>query len=101
MSDVSRLPAPVAEAWEWQVNGNCRGMDESIFFHPDRERGRARAARENAAKAICADCPVKVQCAAHAIDAREPFGTWGGISETERAVLLAKPARRRDLSVVS
>ena len=97
MSDVSRLPGPLGEVWEWQVKGSCRGMDSAIFFHPERERGRARAARERAAKAVCEQCPVQPQCATHAIEAREPFGTWGGISETERAAMLASATQETDL----
>ena len=89
MSDVGRLPGPVADVWEWQFHGACRGMDEAVFFHPERERGKKRAARERAAKQVCATCPVKIQCAEHALAVREAYGTWGGMSETERAALLA------------
>jgi len=64
-------------------------MDSAVFFHPERERGQKRAARERAAKQVCDHCPVKLQCAAHALTVREAYGTWGGMSETERATLLA------------
>lgn len=94
MSDTRRLPGPTAEVWEWQVHGSCRGMDSAVFFHPERERGSKRAAREDAAKRVCEACPVRLQCAQHAIEAREPYGTWGGMSETERANVLARGLRR-------
>lgn len=84
MADTSRLPAPVAELWEWQLQGSCRRADATLFFHPEGERGPARLAREQAAKAICAACPVIRECARHALAAREPYGIWGGLSETDR-----------------
>jgi WhiB family redox-sensing transcriptional regulator len=84
MSDLRRLPGPVAEMWDWQLQAACRGLPSEIFFHPDNERGQARAARDNAAKAVCAGCPVRAQCGAHAVDVREPYGVWGGLSEDER-----------------
>ena len=61
MADVSRLPGPNADLWDWQMHGACRGEDPSLFFHPEGERGPARAAREAAAKAVCASCPVLTQ----------------------------------------
>lgn len=89
MSDVGRLPGPVADVWEWQFHAACRGMDSAVFFHPERERGQKRAARERAAKQVCASCPVQLQCATHALAVRETYGTWGGMSEIERAALLS------------
>jgi WhiB family redox-sensing transcriptional regulator len=89
MADISRLPGPNADIWDWQMIGLCRGEDPNIFFHPEGERGPARANREAAAKAVCAACPVKVQCAAHALAVREPYGVWGGLSEDEREAIYA------------
>lgn len=84
MVETSRLPAAVAQAWEWQRRGHCRGMDSAVFFHPDGERGLAREIRAAKAKTICRSCPVMVQCRRHALTAEEPFGIWGGLDETER-----------------
>jgi len=94
MADVSRLPGPNADVWDWQLDGACRGEDPSIFFHPEGERGPARAAREQAAKAVCATCPVINECAAHALAAREPYGIWGGMSEEDRERIYAQQRRR-------
>lgn len=96
MADIRRLPTPVSEAWEWQLSGACRSSDTVLFFHPDGERGLARSRRQEAAKAICAQCPVLVECRAHALAVHEPYGVWGGLSEEERSRLLAEsrvPAR--------
>ncbi|UZJ24935.1 WhiB family transcriptional regulator [Rhodococcus antarcticus] len=84
MADVRRLPGPNADIWDWQMQGLCRGVDSSFFFHPDGERGPARAQRESRAKAMCARCPVLEQCRAHALAVQEPYGIWGGMSESER-----------------
>jgi WhiB family redox-sensing transcriptional regulator len=50
----------------------------------------ARLRRDRAAKAICAGCPVKAECADYAIRAREPYGVWGGLTEEEREALYAR-----------
>lgn len=88
MADIRRLPRPVVSNWEWQLLGACRDVDGEIFFHPEGERGPARSGRELAAKAVCARCPVIAQCRAHALAAREPYGVWGGLSESEREELV-------------
>lgn len=88
MSNVTRLPAPVTDLWDWQLQGACRGMASSWFFHPRGERGPARARREARAKQICQDCPVLARCRSHALSVREPYGVWGGLSESERSDLL-------------
>ena len=89
MTNVARLPGPVADVWDWQRLGLCRGRDSAQFFHPDGERGASRGRREAAAKALCRTCPVRAQCAAHALNTREPYGVWGGFTETERLRLMA------------
>jgi WhiB family transcriptional regulator, redox-sensing transcriptional regulator len=90
MADVSRLPGPNADLWDWQLHGACRGEDSDLFFHPEGERGPSRLSRELAAKSVCARCPVAVQCAAHALAVREPYGVWGGMSEDEREAIYLK-----------
>ena len=94
MTETSRLPQPVAERWEWQYQGACRALPTEMFFHPDGERGPRRKAREMAAKAVCATCPVIAQCRAHAIAVQEPYGIWGGLSEEERFEIIDGAARR-------
>src|SRR5215207_10048767 len=87
MAYVGRLPGPNADRWDWQLRAACRGMDSALFFHPEGERGEARTARDLAAKAVCAGCPVAVQCARHALRVKEPYGVWGGLSEDELTAL--------------
>lgn len=87
MTDTRRLPKPVANEWDWQLRGSCQGLNSSVFFHPDGERGSARSRRADRAKAICQRCPVLEQCRRHALSAREPYGVWGGLTEEERREL--------------
>ncbi|TCJ94434.1 WhiB family transcriptional regulator [Nocardia alba] len=90
----THLPGPNADVWDWQMRGSCRGQDSAVFFHPDGERGRARTAREMRAKEICRACPVLMQCRTHALKVSEPYGIWGGMSETEREMHARRNRRR-------
>ena len=92
MASISRLPKPLQESYEWQYAAACKGVDESVFFSPDAERGPSRRAREAAAKALCAVCPVSRECLEHALTVREPYGVWGGLSVNERENLLRRSA---------
>jgi len=89
--DLSRLSV---EFWSWRLWAACRQADRDLFFSPDGERGLAKRRRERAAKAICASCPVREDCAFYAIGNHERYGVWGGLSEHERELIW------RDLSPV-
>jgi WhiB family redox-sensing transcriptional regulator len=62
---------------DWTDQANCKGVDTNLFFA---ERGGV--VDINAAKAVCADCPVRAEC----LEAgrREEFGVWGGLSRRQR-----------------
>ena len=94
MTDVSRLPGPMMDVWEWQYDGACRDMDTEMFFHPEGERGAARRRRAANAKAVCATCPVIEQCRQHALASQEPYGIWGGMTEEERREIVQRKRRR-------
>jgi WhiB family redox-sensing transcriptional regulator len=95
MADVRRRPAPVTDIWNWQMRAACQGLDTSMFFHPERERGPTRVQRERRAKQVCFGCPVRAQCRAHALSVREPYGVWGGLTESERlGIIRADTATR-------
>lgn len=95
MAYLGRLPAPTTQAWDWQTRAACRGMAGSLFFHPWGERGPARDQRVDRAKQVCAGCPVIDTCRRHALQAQEPCGVWGGLSEEERLFLLNRGQTRR------
>lgn len=79
---------PISEVWEWQLLGRCRDRNGTQFFHPDDDLGRiSRRLREAAAKRVCDSCPVRRQCATHALTVGEEYGVWGGFSENDRFLL--------------
>jgi len=74
---------------DWQQQGLCRVEDATVFFPPVHfEHKPEREAREAKAKAICARCPVRIECLDWALATREPHGVWGGYSESERKQIL-------------
>jgi WhiB family redox-sensing transcriptional regulator len=81
-------PRPIASDWEWQESAACRELPTEMFFYTDGERGPRRKNRENAAKAICASCPVLQECRKQALTLSEPYGIWGGLTEEDRLAIL-------------
>lgn len=76
---------------DWQSLAACTGADPDLFF-PD--RGELALA----AKVVCAACPVREQCLAHALIFHEDHGVWGGTTPTERRRLRRPRARHLRLS---
>lgn len=69
----------------WQPVALCRGSHSHLFFPPtSAERKDERERREMRAKSICKVCPVNAECLQYALEIREPYGIWGGLTETER-----------------
>jgi WhiB family redox-sensing transcriptional regulator len=60
------------------ANAACKGMDAIYWYSLDQEVLQK-------GKAICDTCSVKNQCYRYALETNEPFGTWGGVYETDRA----------------
>lgn len=71
---------------QWRQLGACRGLDPGIFY-PDTDEEAEEA------KAICAECGVRVACLEHALTIREKQGVWGGATERERRRIVRQ--RRR------
>ncbi len=101
MARAATVLRPIMQDWDWQSTGACRtggqvaqpaqrsaGPARVEFFHPDDDLGRiSRRLRETAAKRLCLSCPVRAQCATHALTVGEEYGVWGGFTEAERARL--------------
>ena len=78
----------------WELHAACRGSSAGLFMPPiGRETGDERRLREQAAKNICARCPVRSECLEYALRVQEPIGIWGGLNETERRELPAATPR--------
>jgi WhiB family transcriptional regulator, redox-sensing transcriptional regulator len=69
--------------------GACRDQDPDLFF-PIGSSGPAllQAAQ---AKAVCARCPVRIDCLNYAIETGQDAGVWGGTSEEERREIRSAP----------
>ena len=68
---------------EWMARGLCTAIPPSTFFPSD-------GAGVEAARKICADCPVRAECLEHALVNRIDHGVWGGCSERERRRILKR-----------
>jgi WhiB family transcriptional regulator, redox-sensing transcriptional regulator len=66
----------------WRTKAACASVAPDLFF-PAGETGDALEQAE-AAKAICAGCPVRSECLEFAIATRQQYGIWGGTTEVER-----------------
>ncbi|WP_307856345.1 WhiB family transcriptional regulator [Catenulispora pinistramenti] len=90
MTAQPRLAALIGELPAWMSYGACRDEDPDLFFGTDPgfgcygERKAARVAREKAAKAVCAACPVRESCLEFAMATPEHDGVWGGLTDKER-----------------
>ena len=72
----------------WRLRAACREIGGDIFY-PEPGDSIARI------KAICASCPVRVECLQDALDTTDvEFGIRGGLSAHARRKLLRQ--RRRD-----
>lgn len=75
-------PDTLTRPWHWADDAACAGLETERFF----PLGKGTEAA--AAKAVCRPCPVRSACLAHALTRREDDGVWGGLDESERAVLI-------------
>ncbi|WP_405497212.1 WhiB family transcriptional regulator [Streptomyces sp. NBC_00096] len=98
MGNASRLPGSAEHHWLWQEGAACRELGSRLFFHPTGEQNPDREARDEAAKEVCALCPVQRECLRHALEAGETFGIWGGLTEGERRRCGAAGGERPALS---
>jgi hypothetical protein len=70
---------------EWRTRAACLSADSELFF-PTAEAGPLHEAQVAAAKAVCARCPVRVECLDEAL-VRIPDGIAGGLTPEERRKL--------------
>ena len=88
------VPAMAGEP-TWRADARCRKDSAVHFFAPGHlERREEKHRRESAARALCAACPVQVDCLDYALVVQEPHGIWGGLNELERRRLLRRRAEQ-------
>ena len=71
---------------KWKLKAKCRGLDTEMFFP---EKGGDIRGKIDAAKAICAECPVRIECLDYALgfitgNFISLPGIYGGLTEMER-----------------
>lgn len=67
----------------WADQAACASTDPELFYAPD----HPGAGAYRSAKRICANCPVKTECLADAMERVEQWGVWGGLAPDERLAL--------------
>ena len=77
---------------DWMARGLCTNVPPSTFFPSD-------GAGVEAARKICATCPVQQLCLEHALAHRIDHGVWGGCSERERRRILKRRRAAQATSV--
>ncbi len=87
-----RPPQPKNQAW--RESAACKGVDATLFF-PAGESGEA-VDQVQAAKVLCANCPVEQACLQFALVTKQEYGIWGGRTEGERRSL--RPGRNKVLA---
>jgi WhiB family redox-sensing transcriptional regulator len=84
---------------EWHEQAACCDEPAELFYGPEGESQHERLARESRAVAICNRCPVRTPCQKHALKRPEPYGVWGGTTESSRSATRRSngeaPSRRR------
>ncbi len=82
------------DAPEWRERAECLKHPAVLFFGmDDAESPGDRRAREDRAKLICRGCAVRPDCLSYALETREPYGIWGGLTEVERKARLRQMAK--------
>jgi len=84
----SCLSEPFVEQERVDVELPCWGADPDLFFAES-------PADVERAKALCADCPIRLDCLTGALERREPWGVWGGEYFERGAIVPRKRPRGR------
>lgn len=66
-----------------RINDGVECSQVPDVFFPDDHDPQSRRYMIEVAKAICADCPLKIQCLDYAVSAGMQ-GIWGGTTDVER-----------------
>jgi WhiB family redox-sensing transcriptional regulator len=76
----SVVPPPCAEYRDTYA----LAAEDNRVAHATRNKRRAIVLAETTAKAVCTGCPVLQACKEYALDTRQQWGVWGGMSALER-----------------
>lgn len=68
---------------DWMTDAACVGKPTEWFFPETGNKGLDNALYDKG-RAVCAECPVRAECLAVALERREQFGLWGGLTKEPR-----------------
>lgn len=72
----------------------CANVDPELFFPGPGNTENSASTKK--AKRLCDACPYCADCLDIALDAAEPYGIWGGVTQAERLKLLGRNRIRVD-----
>lgn len=78
----------------WKQSACATAKDVDFYPEPGREYPR----RVMEAKAVCKECPIKMQCLEYALT-NEEHGIWGGLGPAERQSLVRSRRASRSIPV--
>ncbi len=81
----------------WVGEARCIGQDPELFFPVGTSAPALTQVDE--AKAVCAGCPVRVDCLEWSLQTCQDAGVWGGLDEEQRREI--RRARRRGAAAAS
>jgi WhiB family redox-sensing transcriptional regulator len=75
--------------FDWRELAACRGADPELFFPVgDAWTGAGNERRAELALAVCAVCPVQLECLSEAVERGDAFAILGGTLPAERVDLM-------------
>lgn len=66
---------------EWMEKGLCARIPHPDWWFPGPGQSHKMAAN------ICGQCPVRTMCLEYALENKERYGVWGGLSEAQRRTI--------------
>lgn len=95
-----RVAGQVSRRWvhpradeRWKLRAQCVGEEPELWFpkgEGERLGNKHVRALDATARAICSRCPVTAECLTYALELDLRYGTWGGLTETDRAKLTGR-----------
>ena len=82
------------EAIEKEGGVVCEQVPFVFFYEEEYETRVDEKAKAKLAKEICAECPVRLLCLEHALEANEQYGIWGGTTYKERKLMKRRTGGR-------
>ena len=79
----------------WMDEALCAQTDPELWF----PKQRALGGSPRAAKEICQQCPVAVQCLSYAMDHVITHGIWGGLTAKQRQELRRNRPKNTDPNI--